>query len=79
MFIEMPVNRSDGLAVMSLRWTPRRLSVVRARILGAVRSCWTIRPPRSIPRIRVRTDVFASTFAGGAFRLTLLPVVTGVS
>jgi hypothetical protein len=38
-----------------------------------------MRPLRSIPRIRVRTDVFASTFAGGAFRLTLLPVVTGDS
>jgi hypothetical protein len=29
--------------------------------------------------MRVRTDVFASTFAGGAFRLALLPVVTGDS
>jgi hypothetical protein len=59
--------------------------VERARIEGAVRSCCTMVPDWSIPRITVRIDgvdgvdgvVF--TFAGGALRLTLLPDVTGDS
>jgi hypothetical protein len=36
-------------------------------------------PERSIPSIRVRTDEFAFAFAGGPWRLALLPDVTGDS
>src|SRR6202034_1168251 len=69
------------VAGMSLRVTPSRSSLERARIFGAVRSCWTIRPVRSMPRIRVRTegDAVGLTVTGGAFRLTFLPGVTGDS
>ena len=69
------------VAVMSARLTPSRSSLDRARIFGAVRSCWTIRPVRSMPRISVRTegDAVGLTVTGGAFRLTFLPGVTGDS